>query len=147
MRVYLAARYSRFPEMQQYAKELRLVGAAITSRWINGDHDYQGQQSPADERLRFAQEDWEDLLGADVVISFTEEPGKAGGRNRGGRHVEFGAALALGKRCIVIGHRENVFHELPAVEFYPTYDACLTQFVIECAPPRAAIAAAEGAPS
>lgn len=130
-RVYLAARYSRFPEMQRYANELRHLNVEITSRWINGDHDYQGQQSPADERLRFAQEDWDDLLSSDVVISFTEEPGKAGGRNRGGRHVEFGAALALGKRCIVIGHRENVFHELPAVEFYPMFGVCLTQLCIE----------------
>lgn len=130
-RAYLAARYSRFPEMQKYAAELGHLGFEITSRWINGDHDYQGQQSPADERLRFAQEDWADLLSADVVISFTEEPGKAGGRNRGGRHVEFGAALALGKRCIVIGYRENVFHELTAVEFYPTFGACLAQLCME----------------
>lgn len=37
---------------------------------------------------------------------------------RGGRHVEFGLAVALGKRLIVIGHRENLFHHLPAVEFF-----------------------------
>lgn len=130
-RVYLAARYSRHPEMKRHATELTPFGIEITSRWIDGDHDYQGEQSPADERLRFAQEDWNDLLSADTVISFTEEPGKAGGRNRGGRHVEFGAALALGKRCIVIGYRENVFHELPVVEFYPTFGKCLQQLGIE----------------
>jgi hypothetical protein len=37
---------------------------------------------------------------------------------RGGRHVEFGYAMALGKRLIVVGHRENLFHEHPTVEFY-----------------------------
>jgi nucleoside 2-deoxyribosyltransferase len=132
MRVYLAARYSRYPEMQDYAKQLSILGTTVTSRWINGDHDINiDGTTPGEPRLRFAQEDWEDLLIADVVISFTEEPGKAGGRNRGGRHVEFGAALALGKRCIVVGHRENVFHELPAIEFYPTFGACLTELLIE----------------
>lgn len=124
-RVYLAARYSRHPEMAQYADGLRSIGIDVTSRWINGDHDYRGEQSPSTDRLRFAQEDWDDLLSADTVISFTEEPGRAAGRNRGGRHVEFGVALALGKRCIVVGYRENVFHELPAIEFYPDFDAVL----------------------
>jgi hypothetical protein len=37
---------------------------------------------------------------------------------RGGRHVEFGAAVATGKRLIVVGHRENLFHHLPGVEFF-----------------------------
>lgn len=123
MRIYLAARYSRFPEMQGCRTILESLGHMVTSRWINGDHDYKGGQSPAEQRVRFAQEDWADLLAADCVISFTEEPGKAGGRNRGGRHVEFGAALALGKRVIVVGYRENVFHELPSVEFFPSWSA------------------------
>jgi hypothetical protein len=30
----------------------------------------------------------------------------------GGRHVEFGLALAQGKRVIIVGPRENVFHYL-----------------------------------
>jgi len=40
---------------------------------------------------------------------------------RGGRHVEFGYAMAKGKRLIVVGYRENLFHEHPSVEF------CLNQ--------------------
>lgn len=53
-------------------------------------------------------------------------------RHRGGRHVEIGVALMLASGCcgwthrvIVVGHRENVFHSLPEVEFYPTWDECL----------------------
>lgn len=121
MNVYLAARYSRFREMQGCRTIIEALGHMVTSRWINGDHDYKGEASPAAERLRFAQEDWDDLIAADCVVSFTEEPGKAGGRNRGGRHVEFGAGLALGKRMVVVGYRENVFHELPTVEFHETW--------------------------
>ena len=126
--IYLAARYSRFPEMQQYAKDLVVRGHVVTSRWILGDHDIRahGQSSAPHYMPQWAQEDWEDLVIADTVISFTEAPdGAKHGRGRGGRHVEFGIALAMQKRCIVIHHRENVFHWLPAVEFYSTWEEFL----------------------
>jgi len=35
-------------------------------------------------------------------------------------------ALALGKGAVVIGHRENVFHCLPEVGFFQTWDDYLT---------------------
>ena len=76
------------------------------------------------ERLRFASEDWSDLLGSDICISFTETPRNT--HSRGGRHVEFGAALALGKRCIIVGPRENVFHCLLEVERADSWPAVLT---------------------
>lgn len=126
-RVYLAARYSRHPEMQEYARQLSLCGHDSTARWILGDHELRSDgQSDADEwAVRWAQEDWDDLMAADVVVSFTEGPGEKPGRARGGRHVEFGAALAVGKRCIVVCHRENVFHHLPQVEVVPNWPAAL----------------------
>lgn len=125
-RVYLAARYSRFPEMQRVREALEAHGYSVTSRWINGGHELTKEGSTeADEaeRVRYAQEDFEDLLAADLVISFTEEPRKT--TTRGGRHVEFGAAIALGKRVIVVGYRENVFHCLPQCEFFPAWSDAL----------------------
>lgn len=127
-KIYLAARYSRFPEMQQYAQDLTVRGHTVTSRWILGDHDIcaHGLSSAPQYMPQFAQEDWEDLIVADTVISFTEAPDIAiPGRGRGGRHVELGVALAMQKRCIVIHHRENVFHWIPTVEFYATWDEFL----------------------
>jgi hypothetical protein len=41
---------------------------------------------------------------------------------RGGRHVEFGVAVASGKRLIVIGYRENVFRWLAQVAFYDGWE-------------------------
>jgi hypothetical protein len=123
MKIYLAARYSRRTELLGFAKELESLGHRITSRWLLGDHllDDKGLsvQAADSERERFACEDWCDLMDSDMVISFTEEP--RGTTSRGGRHVEFGAAMARGKQCVVIGHRENVFHHLPGVEFYKTW--------------------------
>ncbi len=124
MKIYLAARYSRREELCGYRDQLQTVGDKITSRWLNGNHqvDDRGLSAQAceAERIRFACEDWEDLLAADVCINFTEKPRTE--LTRGGRHVEFGAALALKKACIVVGHRENVFHCLPWVHFVETFD-------------------------
>lgn len=123
VRVYFAARYTRRLEMVAYAADLEVTGFVITSRWLLGDHETPANRGlgPVDphDSMPWALEDIEDVKSADIVISFTEparvEPG------RGGRHVEYGIALGLGKRCIVVGEYENVFHCLPAVEFYATW--------------------------
>lgn len=123
-KVYLAARYSRHKELQRYAKQLEKLGYKVTSRWIWGDHQIDDEglslQAKESERIRFAKEDWEDLINADICISFTEEPRST--NSRGGRHVEYGIALALNKRCIIVGWRENVFHCLPDIEFVDSFD-------------------------
>jgi hypothetical protein len=112
--VYLCARYSRHEELNGYAAELRAAGYDVQSEWITGVH--------ADtDSAECARIDWVEVQQADIVISFTEAPGPIQGRGRGGRHVEFGIALGSDKRCIVVGHRENVFHHLPQIEFYESW--------------------------
>ena len=122
--VYLPARCSRRLELCAYAETLGSLGFRVTSRWLDGSHQVDDRglsvEAPAAERERFASEDWEDVMRADWCVSFTEPPRSS--NSRGGRHVEFGAALAAGKRCIVIGPRENVFHCLPRVEVYPAWE-------------------------
>lgn len=125
MKIYLAARYSRREELNGYADWLRSRGHEITSRWLLGNHQIDdaglSAEAAAEERARFACEDWEDLMAADCCISFTEAPRSS--NSRGGRHVEFGAALADRKACIVVGPRENVFHCLPLVAVHPDWKA------------------------
>lgn len=127
MRIYLAARYSRYEEMQGYAAQLAAMGHVITSRWIWGGHqisdDGLSAEATADLRQRFAVEDVADLISADAVISFTEQPHCS--NSRGGRHVEFGLAIAHQKRLIVVGYRENIFHCLPGIEFFGDWESCL----------------------
>lgn len=124
-KIYLAARYSRREELNGYAEQLRAAGHEITSRWLLGNHqiDDQGlsEEAKAEERTRFAEEDYADLAGAGWCISFTEAPRSS--NSRGGRHVEFGISLAMTKRCTVIGPRENVFHCLPQVYWYPDWES------------------------
>ena len=64
--------------------------------------------------------DFEDVRHADVCVAFTEAPDEAQGR--GGRHAELGIALGLGHRVIVIGPREHVFHCLPQIEHFESWD-------------------------
>ena len=119
MKVFLAARYSRIDEINGYAKELRQAGYQVDARWLLGNHQIRegadkvegATMSVPMEGQPFALDDAADLQDAEVVISFTETP--RSGHSRGGRHVEFGMALAWGKRLIVIGPRENVFHTMP----------------------------------
>jgi hypothetical protein len=124
MRIYLAARYSRVSEMQQYAIQLAAIGHEVTSRWIQRSHQMLTEMSLDNPHYgleaRFAQEDLEDLKKADCILCFSEAPRST--NSRGGRHVEFGAAMAWNMRLIIIGPRENVFHHIPSIEVYDNWD-------------------------
>lgn len=128
-RIYLAARYSRREELCGYAEALRLRGYYVTSRWLAGNHQIDDAglsvEAAREERTRFAMEDWHDLMTADICISFTETPRSS--NSRGGRHVEFGAALACGLRCLVVGPRENVFHCIPCVEVFDEWEHAMAR--------------------
>lgn len=127
MKVYLAARYSRREELCGNADDLRALGHESTARWLFGNHQLTDAQlsteGTAEQRQRFAMEDWADLMAAELCVSFTEEPRSS--NSRGGRHVEYGAALATGIGCIVVGPAENVFHCLPALTRFETWPEAL----------------------
>jgi hypothetical protein len=127
MKLYLAARYDRRSEMRDVSAALAKAGHFVTSRWI-----YPRQSGPD---LVSAIEDIEDLMEADCLVSFTERPiQSAPWAARGGRHVEFGVALASGKRLVVIGPRENIFHHLPRVDVFPTLGDWLAVLTSATAP-------------
>jgi hypothetical protein len=111
MKIYLAARYGRKSELIDYAEQLTALGFTVVSRWLTSDRDSLAHE----DWIKYAVWDLEDIASVDTVISFTQEPRAAIG-TRGGRHVEFGYAHALGKRLIIVGPREHVFHWLPNAE-------------------------------
>lgn len=124
MKLYLAARYSRREEMADYANLLTIMGHEVTSRWLMGHHHaWTGEYDSLWQQ--FALADFEDVDKAEVVVSFTHP------RNTltagGGRHSEFGYGYAKGKRMVIIGERENIFHHLPGVEVYSDIDAFLAR--------------------
>lgn len=112
MKIYLAARFSRLEEMRKYAEELIEDGHEITSSWNFG----------GEEGLTFtdiALLDVKDVLSADAVVSFTEPYGSS--NPGGGRHVEFGVALATKKKLFIVGEREQVFHWWPTIVQFPHF--------------------------
>lgn len=130
MKVYLAGKYSRKQEFLAYAAELTSLGHDVVSSWLWTSLD--DSQAKAVEVAtysilqevgeKFAVRDFMDLAGAGVLISFTE-PVRAEGKDRGGRHVELGMALAWGTDIIiVVGPRENVFYCHPDVEVVSTWE-------------------------
>jgi hypothetical protein len=114
MRYHLAARYPRRLELCGYRDRLLSIGDTVTSRWL----DFRKMPRWS---YGIAQEDCEDLMAADAVIIFTEIPNTV--LATGGCHVEFGLALAQGKRMFVVGPRENVFHYLlPDSQVFATWN-------------------------
>jgi hypothetical protein len=146
VRTYLAARYSRREELCRYREQLRSIGYNVQARWLDGGHQLSTDGTPigdrgeklvegahgdllteiraASLRMKFATDDFDDVLAAKLVISFTEPP--RSNHSRGGRHVEFGIALANRARVCIVGHRENIFHWLPGVVFYPRWEDLLS---------------------
>lgn len=143
MRIYLASRYSRREELCGYRSQLQSVGHTVTSRWLNGKHQISDSGVPigdhgekliegddgssshcaAQMRSRFAGEDFQDVMLAELLIAFTEEP--RSGNSRGGRHVETGIALGAMKRVWIVGPRENLFCWLEDVRHFETWADCL----------------------
>jgi hypothetical protein len=127
LKIYLAARYSRNEEMRKYAERLNQLGHTVTSRWINGSHEISDAKEAHDSNARFAFEDMNDLIDSEYCVSFTDQPRSSYGR--GGRHVELGIALGIGKRCAIIGPRENVFHYLPTIEWFSDFDSFVAKLM------------------
>ena len=119
MKIYLAARYSRAEEMRIHAGVLERLGFQVTSRWIMGVFD-------GPPLTVGAWGDHEDVRRADCLILFAETPGN-GNDSRGGYHVEFGLAYAMGKKIFVVGERENIFHYLPDVQHFKNLAELITE--------------------
>ena len=119
MNIYLAARYPRREEVAGYALELEEAGHTVTSRWLSGDDELieNAGEFPSGAGL-IGLEDLDDIASAEVLIAFTENPvlvPTLPAAARGGRHVEFGYAVAQKKQLIIVGPTENIFHTLSSI--------------------------------
>lgn len=139
---YLAARVSRKRELAGYRDgDLARLGIRVPARWLDshvlnsdgqpvndaGDLIYPDNRQDASVwRRGFATDDFGDVIRADMLIAFTEEPRST--NSRGGRHVELGIALGAGKPIYLVGPRENVFCHLPAVRQFDTWPELVEHF-------------------
>jgi nucleoside 2-deoxyribosyltransferase len=104
LRVYIAAPYPDRPHMVHLMNRLESEGFEVTSTWLK-----QGD-TLTDEHARV---DLADVDRADIVLAVNHERWKDAGT--GGRHVEFGYAVAKGKPIVIAGVRSNIFHHLSDV--------------------------------
>lgn len=125
MKVYLAAPYGSRDTIRTYAAELREIGIAVTSTWLDEQHEINaGTQGAAvalsDEQVsQHAQADIREVRDSDLLVLFTAKA--VGAEGGGGRHVETGIALALRKPVLVVGEPENVFHRTHGVFAVPDW--------------------------
>jgi len=115
MKIYLASRYSTKDEIRGYTKALEDLGFVLTSSWPREPHDPNMDLPEVSPRVlrRLAARDLREIQACDLLVLFTVSPLEA--TKRGGRHTEFGIALALKKRMVICGPHENIFHYLPNV--------------------------------
>lgn len=123
--------------MKDVAADLQHNGYEVTSRWLTstlaigpGELDIGGRAA------ELAMMDVEDVRRAGICVAFTEPPEETK-PGRGGRHTELGIALALGLRVVLVGPREHVFHCLPGIEQYSSWEEARAALL----PASAAVAA------
>ena len=115
-KVYLAADFSRKDEMRDIADSLTTLGMDVVASWV---YVPEKQDEGCPTLSAYAVKDLDDVDKCDVLVCFTYQRGVYMPTG-GGRHVEVGYALAKGKKVVIIGPRENVFHHHPSVQVYET---------------------------
>ena len=111
---YLAARFSRRTEMIRASSKLQEeLNWKPNCSWVYG-----GESGLT--RSDIAELDLKEVRSSDIIVLFSYPRGDL--KSGGGRFIEFGYALALGKKCLVVGSYENVFCHHPSVKVYPSLD-------------------------
>ena len=82
----------------------------ITARWLHSEFKPTEQYS-AQAKFTVAQEDYDDVVASEALV-LVAGPDKYSG----GKFVEAGIALGLGKRVVVVGRRENMLLWHPSIE-------------------------------
>lgn len=140
MKVYLASRFHTQAETRQKAEELRAMGIEVTSRWLEevvADTNANVDAYKQEYLEKHAEIDIEDIIAADVLVLFTVDPDEA--TKRGGRHFESGVMFGMTVAesglsdalrmplefhigLITVGPRENIFHYMPSIPNFPTWE-------------------------
>lgn len=122
MKIYITARWGRRDEMRSHRISLEKAGHKVNSRWLD--------EPDGTPEAKAASIDLTDICMSDVLVVFSETPDI--GYYTGGRHVEFGYAIALDKRIIVIGPRENIFMHVPTVHVVSTLEEAIEFLARPC---------------
>lgn len=115
IKVYIASRYEDRADALALKKYLEDNNFIVVAGWLLPQDDNQPMVAiKHDTKLCnvIGQRAVKDIDDCDVLVAMS--PKKAHGNGTGGRHVELGIAIGLGRGTIVFGERENVFHHRSA---------------------------------
>jgi nucleoside 2-deoxyribosyltransferase len=117
VRAYIAARFEQKAEMKALVPVFAANNIQVRAHWLDETVSSTSQLSDLTPAYcaEQAQVDLDDIDACDIFVLFGDKVPKT---IRGGKHVEFGYALAKGKRVVVIGPQENIFQYLPHVVRY-----------------------------
>lgn len=107
--VYIAGRSEDLAACKTLQVVLAKHGIGCTSTWLNG---------LIPNRKMAALTCMTDIVRADAVV--IANPADVHRTGTGGRHTEVGMALMSGKPVVLVGQRENVFHDLDLVRVVPS---------------------------
>lgn len=111
MKIYLAHNFKARWWLRDYIKLLERAGHIVTSSWIVDDSHCESGHSRATSAIS----DFNDIDASDALILFTDQYGDSPGK---GKYMEFGYALAKGKKVYIHGldTTSSVFYHLPDVQ-------------------------------
>lgn len=103
-RIYIAGAFESQGRLRRRRYEIEQLGHTVVSTWL----DEEGSPNPsAADKLAYAKRDLAEVIRSEILIVDTEDTNV-----RGGREVEYGIAIAMGKPVYVVGPVRNVFHAL-----------------------------------
>ncbi len=129
MRIFLSAHYKRKAEIQRYADQASNAGLEVCSAWHSLESSSSdGFSGIGEERLSWlAMMDLQQLAGSNALISFADPQSDFAACSR--RHLETGAALALGKIVLHVGDLENQYQALHGVQRFACWPECFARLL------------------
>ena len=129
-RVYIAGAYARKYEFRAHADLLRQLGVEVMSSWLDepDDPDTHLRDVPWERQRAMSVRDIQQIGASNALIAFAEPEDSP--HKRGGRHVEFGVALALQKAIYLIGKPECTFHHLAGRQYPHVSDFIAENFSV-----------------
>jgi hypothetical protein len=114
MRIYIAGLFEDRPRLRTIRVRLQAAGHQVTSSWLDEPDDVMSERPGTwdDTAAGIARRDLSEIAQSDLLAVDTFGTG-----TRGGREVELGYAMGIGKQAVIVGPARNVFHAL-----VPRYD-------------------------
>lgn len=111
---YIASAFTRKEEMRYIRSTMQAAGFNVVADWLDEPAE-SDDTAPTDEyREACALLDLKNVNECDVFVCFIGGVGS-------GHHTELGLALCGGKRIVLIGKKNNIFHYLPLLDYFTDF--------------------------